>query len=341
MRSCSPVVRTALVVFACTVSSTLAHPQEPEGRPTARQTLIGTIELPPDMDRDPASIQVSIDVGDYHENGTPTPAGTFSFREVPRGDLVLEVRSPGFEITRTEIRAWTGTDPVAVPLGKAIGDEAAQTPAGSPVVSIQTLKVPEKAIKLAARGQEESDKKNLEKAADLLHKAVQICPTFVEAWNNLGVTYLRMGKQKEAESALVRALDSDPKAAPALRNLGLIYLQTKRPNEALAVLLRAREAAREKDLYIETYLGHALYGTGQYQEAEAVLKGAIRMKPDFPAALYPLALAQVKLREYADAKETFTRFLRESGKGQEAEVARSVLAKLDNALRDEGPKTAE
>ncbi len=343
MRLRPPIVGTALVVFISVLNpirSASGRTQESEGHHDVHQTLAGTIQIPSDMAKYPDSIQVTLDGPDYHQTTSVTPGGNFLFTNVPSGDVTLEVRAPGFDTTRTEIRDWTGSLDVSVPLGRAV-DVTDRVPRGSSTVSVKTLKVPEKAMKLATRGQEESDKQHFDKAIDWLQKAVKACPEFVEAWNNMGVTYLRMGKQKEAEAAFLKALETDSKAVPTLRNLGILYLQTARPREALSVLQRAREARGEKDLYIDTYLGHALYGLGRYQEAEAVLREAIQLRSDFPAALYPLALAQVRLHKYDDARQTLTRFLQTSDQGTEVDVARSVLTRLEHMSGGEEPKSAE
>ena len=342
MRSCPLVVRVASVVFVFAVIPAVpasARTQEGDGHREVRGTLVGTVQLSPDVVKYPSRVQVTVDGADYHQTTTTTPAGNFLFLDVPRGDYVVEVRSQGFDTTRTEIRDWSGNSDVNVPLGRAESDHTA--PSDSPTVSVRTLKVPEKAMKLAAHGQQESDRQHFEKAIAWLQKAVEVSPDFVEAWNNMGVTYMRMGNTKEAEAAFLKALSTDSKAVPALRNLGFLYLRTERPQEALSVLRRARDARGEKDLYIETYLGHALYGIGQYQEAESFLKEALQLKSDFPAALYPLALAQVQLHQYADARQTFTRFLQFTGTGAEFDVARSVLTRLQQMSGGEERKTAE
>jgi tetratricopeptide (TPR) repeat protein len=293
------------------------------------------------MTQYPALIQVTLDGPEYRETTTVSPGGNFMFTNVHAGDFVIEVQCRGYHTTRFELRGLSGITEVGVPLGRADSDDADLVRQGSKTISVQALKIPEKAMKLAGRAQEESDKQHFQKAVERLQEAVKICPEFVEAWNNMGVNYLRMGKQKEAESAFLKALENDAESVPALRNLGFLYLQAERHGDALPVLLKAREARGDKDLYLETYLGHALYGVGRYQEAEAVLKGAIGIKSDFPAALYPLALAQVRLREYEEARQTFARFLAMSDKGNEADVARSVLARLEKMLGEEEQKSAE
>jgi len=344
MKLGSPTVRAALVVLVLVLTSfpsASVRAQDLRGHREARGTLMGSVQLPSDIAKYPSFIQVTLDGADYHETTTATTGGTFMFTNVPAGDFFIEVRSRGYDTTRTELRGFSGSSEVSVPLGTAASDNTDRVPPGSPTISVRALKVPEKAMKLAGRAQEESDKQRFDKAVEWLQKAVKICPEFVEAWNNMGVNYLRMSRQKEAESAFLKALEAESKNVPALRNLGFLYLKAERYREALPVLMKARDARGEEDLYLETYLGHALYGTGQYQEAEAVLKRAIRINNDFPAALYPLALAQVQLHEYQDARQTFARFLQMSEKGSEADLARSLVARLDQMLGEEEQKSAE
>ncbi|MFB3902693.1 MAG: tetratricopeptide repeat protein [Acidobacteriota bacterium] len=342
MKSVLPIVRVAWVALVSFVAFSRIPAQELEGRREARgAVLVGSIQLPPGIANYPGSIRVTVQAGNYHQTTTVTPGGTFVFTGVPTGDMIVEVQSPGFDTTRTLIHVWSGSNDVAVPLGEAVHDRNDLARPPSPTVSLRVLKIPEKAKKLAARAQEQSDKEHFEEAVRWLREAVKVCPDYVEAWNNLGVTYMRMGLENQAESALLKAVERDAGSAPALRNLGFLYLHTGRPREALPVLLRARQTQEAKDFYTETYIGNALYGTGQYQEAAAVLEQAIKMKGDFPAALFPLGLAQVRLHQYEAARRTFERFLQISDKGKDVDVARSILAQLNDRLGAEERKPAE
>ncbi|RPI23202.1 MAG: tetratricopeptide repeat protein [Acidobacteria bacterium] len=340
MRLSPPFVSTVLIMVVSTASlpSVLAQTTDPR-RAADGQILTGNIALPSELSDFPGPIHVTL-LGSQYRETTTAAVGTFAFRSVPPGDYVIEVRARGYETTRIEIRGWSWGMDVTVPLGRP-ADASSQVPQGSPTVTVRSLKIPEKALKLAEKAQQESDRQQLEKAVEHLKKAVDICPDFVEAWNNMGVTYLRMKKFSEAEAAFLKAIESDAKSVAALRNLGFLFLQTERPREALGVLERARDAGKQEDAYTDTYLGHALYQTGRYGEAEPVLKRALSLKPDFPAALYPLALAQLKLQKYQDARQNFARFLEMYDTGAEAEVARTALARLEQLLPQEGEKQAE
>ena len=59
----------------------------------------------------------------------------------------------------------------------------------------------------------------------LMHykKAVQIDPKFAFAWDNLGITYRRLNRNKEAIEAYKKSLEIDPKGSMPLMNIGIAY----------------------------------------------------------------------------------------------------------------------
>ena len=65
-------------------------------------------------------------------------------------------------------------------------------------------------------------------------KAVQLDPTYAEAWNNLAIGYEQEGRFKEAENAYQKALALDPKNLMIRQNYDLfkeINDRTKRRND--------------------------------------------------------------------------------------------------------------
>jgi Flp pilus assembly protein TadD len=65
-------------------------------------------------------------------------------------------------------------------------------------------------------------------------KAVELDPTYAEAWNNLAIGYEQEGRFKEAESAYQKALTLDPKNLMIRQNYDLfkeINDRTKRRND--------------------------------------------------------------------------------------------------------------
>jgi tetratricopeptide (TPR) repeat protein len=79
------------------------------------------------------------------------------------------------------------------------------------------------------------------------------------------------------------AVDGEPGSALAHSNLGAVYLQSGRLEEALKELDQA-EALGKSDAYVDVRRGMALEGLGRAQEAEVVLRRAIRREPQLGRA---------------------------------------------------------
>ncbi|MEO9257853.1 MAG: tetratricopeptide repeat protein, partial [Crocinitomicaceae bacterium] len=71
------------------------------------------------------------------------------------------------------------------------------------------------------KGLDESDKENNEKALGFYKLAVQEDPNFAFAWDNLGLTYRKLGNYDKAIDAYERSLEIDPKGVIPLQNLAV------------------------------------------------------------------------------------------------------------------------
>ncbi len=67
-------------------------------------------------------------------------------------------------------------------------------------------------------------------------KAIDLCPSYVEAHANLGVLYIQTDALNKAESSLKRAIDLDPHDEFALYNLTALYSLTNKLDLALDTL---------------------------------------------------------------------------------------------------------
>ena len=187
-------------------------------------------------------------------------------------------------------------------VGGSPGAKAGLAPAG--VVSAETLKVPEAAIKEMQKFFKDFDAGKLDSSIKHLSKAIKIHPEWAVAHHNLGQTYTRMGdygnaitefqsaaeldtrmvrpwlglskvyflqkKYAEGESAARRALDIDPVNGDAQYFLArnLISNGQETP-EALQLLRKSKEQyAVSRLLLANVYLKH-----GAVDEAVAELRG--------------------------------------------------------------------
>ena len=81
-------------------------------------------------------------------------------------------------------------------------------------------------------------------------RAVEIRPSFAEAWNELGFALRQTGQYAESLKAYDRALQLRPNFPEALEYLGEAYVRLGRLEEARTVLERLRplDAARAREL---------------------------------------------------------------------------------------------
>ena len=65
-------------------------------------------------------------------------------------------------------------------------------------------------------------------------KTLEIEPSFVKAYNNLGVIYYETGRLDEAIESLKKAIASSPQYTEAFYNLGIVYHGKKQYSDAVA-----------------------------------------------------------------------------------------------------------
>ena len=109
-------------------------------------------------------------------------------------------------------------------------------------------------------------------------KALELDPTYVDAWVRKGVTYYDDGRMEEAEDCLNKAVKLNPKEFKAVYNRGKLHLINERIEEALNDLDRATTLKPEHPGAHE-YFGEALEKFGrpemaviQYRLAEELKK---------------------------------------------------------------------
>lgn len=166
---------------------------------------------------------------------------------------------------------------------------------------------------------------NLEVAVKKYHKAIDLDPTCLAAYNRLGIVYDRMGQYAEAERVVKWALAASPRAPYLHNNLAFTYMLQHRYRDAEAELRNALSVdpgfSRAKmnlgivlakqgqydqglELFLQVCQPHeAHYNIGllyhaarRYTDAEASYRRAIDLNPQFAAAREGLArIEQSKL----------------------------------------------
>ena len=166
-----------------------------------------------------------------------TSDGSFEFRSVPPGDYRFRVTSnsgePIYEQSVT-ISTFSGQLSIQMPVDKR--------PRYAPgTVSFTQLKHPpsQKAFQALASAQKFSEAGNIEKAVEELERAIRLSPEYADAYNNLAVQHMHMGRYDDAATELARAIEIAGPSTLKLCNLAYAQSRLNREEEAISNLRAA------------------------------------------------------------------------------------------------------
>ena len=141
-------------------------------------------------------------------------------------------------------------------------------------------------------------------------KAVEIFPGYTDAWDQMGIAYLRKNDNENALRCFNTALEKDPHKALTWSNMGRIYLnaaaayllqintagspEEQRRLEKLAIeqFSKAEAAYRKAVTYNSRYsvgwqnLGSVLFHTGRFAESNEAYENCLKYVPKNPAQVY-------------------------------------------------------
>ncbi len=144
------------------------------------------------------------------------------------------------------------------------------------------------------------DLRRFEDALAAFDEAIRLNPDFAMAHNNRGTVLLDLNRPDEALASCEKAIALEPNLALAHGNRGTALNDLSRPVEALASCDKA--IALEPD-FVEAHnsRGNALLGLRRFKLALASYDKAIELKQDFALAHKNRAIALEKLKRYDDA----------------------------------------
>jgi Tfp pilus assembly protein PilF len=165
-------------------------------------------------------------------------------------------------------------------------------------------------------------------AARLLEQAIERDRRFFEAYNDLGVVYMKMNRLKDAEEKLRKAIELDPNNANACLNLGMVLIRQERFADAVTPL---ESSLKLKPGFTDTqlYLGEALLDVGRLNEAEQNLQAAYDANDsNRPTAMIKLAIVKVQKNDTAAAIQLLEKYLADYPKAGNRDQIESILKEL-------------
>jgi tetratricopeptide (TPR) repeat protein len=179
-------------------------------------------------------------------------------------------------------------------------------------------------------------------AAALYTKALELAPESKEVWVELATTRYFAGRTFDAETALRRALTEDPAYVPARRNLALLYREqglfedARRlavDDEQRAAIDRTEQAFHDRVSQLRTFAesqyegGVRAYGDGRLGEARYAFKRALGADPHLDSAAFALAMVAKDLRLKDEACAAATQAAALQPKDKEYAQERDVLCR--------------
>ena len=198
------------------------------------------------------------------------------------------------------------------------------------VVHAELANVPKPAVELYNSALKlAQDGKNKE-AIEKLNEAVSVHPTFMLAFNELGVQYQKLNELEKAAEALQSALKISQTAFAPLVNFGIVLVRMKRYPEA-EVVLRAALKENDKSAIAHYYLGRALAYLGRFDHAEQELNQAVTLGGDQMKEAHRYLGAIYHARGDTErAIAQLETYLKISPKAEDADAVRQLIKQLKN-----------
>jgi tetratricopeptide (TPR) repeat protein len=163
-----------------------------------------------------------------------------------------------------------------------------------------------------------------------LKKAVEIDPTFAEAW-------LQMGKLEEAsdpkaaKDAFVKALAADPKFVLPYEQLAVMAVQEQKWDEAVDQTGKALALDPAGTPQLWYYTALAKYQLGKTDEAQASAEKALAIDPrhSVPNVEQLLAVILARKADYAGALQHLKNCLTYMPSGPNADLLKQQIAQLE------------
>ena len=128
--------------------------------------------------------------------------------------------------------------------------------------------------------------KEYNQATEYYTKVLNIVDDDLEIKSDLyyrrGASYERMGNYKKADKDMLLSLKMDPENAYVLNYLAYSWLERNYKIDVAMEMLEKAYEQEPEDAFIIDSIGWAHYLTGNYSEAEKLLKKAIQIMPDDP-----------------------------------------------------------
>lgn len=148
----------------------------------------------------------------------------------------------------------------------------------------------------------------LQQAVTNLKQAVTIYPDYLDAWNNLGIVYKKMGNYQAAIQVYEQNIQRDPNYSKNYFNLGTAYYQLEEYRKAIIALEQyTQRVPNSADSYM--LMAQAAGRINSFGEAVSLLNAYLQYRPNDANAFNMLGMAYGSLKQFLQAEKSFQKAL--------------------------------
>lgn len=146
-------------------------------------------------------------------------------------------------------------------------------------------------------------------ARDKLEKAIEQDPKNIVAYKTLAYLYAVLGLEDEAVEKYDDALDLKPNDPDLLNSYGAFLCSIGKLDEAQKKLKLAYSNPFYDSIYLaQSNAGSCFVKSGDYKQAEALLRKSLRVDPKLPGSLISMADIGIKTERYLMARAYIERY---------------------------------
>jgi tetratricopeptide (TPR) repeat protein len=150
----------------------------------------------------------------------------------------------------------------------------------------------------------------------------------MQAFNELGVQYLKLNQLENADEAFQGALKISPDAFAALINRGIANVLMKRYGEAAPILRKALKK-NDQSAVAHYFLGQALANLGFFEQAEKELLASVELgKEEMKEAHRLLAIIYTSRGARKQAADELEAYLKLAPDAPDAEKLKDMIRQL-------------
>jgi tetratricopeptide (TPR) repeat protein len=279
----------AVLATVCLGARGQASRQSPQGSSVAALFIDGEVHFTDDHPKESILVSLNSELGGMVNQATTDQAGVFQFGGLSPGNYEINVDVPGYIPVhlpvQLSIAPLSGLILTLSPL-----PPSAPHAAGPSVISVEQLKIPDRAREEFARGMQSFDAGRPGDAVAHFEKAVKIYPSYSQSYRFLAAANADLGRFPQAKEAIHKAFAIDQNNAHTYAYLGYVYLEEKDLPQARQAFQKSISLL-DADWFAQLELGRLLLEEKKPAEAYPHLLRAHQLHP---------ALASVHLELYDD-----------------------------------------